>query len=147
MRRIYGASAGHLLAHAALFVVAGWALSQALDARGAMSFAVWFVGAILLHDLVAVPAYSALDRGTQRLTGRRRELLNHLRLPAVIAGILFAAYFPLILQRGAGSYRAATGKAPDGYGEAWLAITAALFAASALIYAGRTIAGRRRSGP
>ena len=46
-----------------MFFIAGWAISQILGAGFAINWIAWFLGAALLHDLVLLPLYSALDRG------------------------------------------------------------------------------------
>jgi len=146
-RRVYGSSPLHLAAHLVAFAVAAYALRQALGGRGARDVVVWIVAGALLHDLVLVPAYSAADRLASLATRGRVRVLNHVRVPAVIAGVLLLVYFPLILARAPGNVQRATGHRPADYGLRWLIITAALFAASALLYAARvtaTAAGARR---
>jgi hypothetical protein len=51
-------------------------------------------------------------------------------------------YFPLILTRAPGNFERATGHGPADYGLRWLAITAGLFAISAVLYAARVRAAR-----
>lgn len=60
----------------------------------------------------------------------------------MVSGLLFLLFFPAILQRN-GGYAGASGLQSDVYLERWLALTAALFVLSGLLYAirrGRTIA-------
>ena len=61
-RERYGASPIHLIAHLALLPLVAWALLTVLDFRAASNVVLWLVGAVILHDLVLLPAYSALDR-------------------------------------------------------------------------------------
>ena len=69
--RRYGASPLHLVAHVAAFALAGWAILKIAGLGGAQRVLVWFAAAVILHDLVLLPAYTALDRVLQRLLGRR----------------------------------------------------------------------------
>lgn len=150
-RRLYGAGPLHLIAHAGLFFVAGWSIDQILGSHKIINWLIWFLGAALLHDLVLLPAYSALDRGLRRVGRRGRgpgarapnsALINHLRIPAAVAGILLLVYFPVILGFSSRNYRADTGHALAGYTRNWLLICAGLFLASALL-AGVRAAARR----
>jgi Na+/melibiose symporter-like transporter len=146
-RRLYGANPLHLIAHLAAFAVAFWAIGQILDGGTIINWIVWFIGAAILHDLVLLPLYSTLDRGLGIVTPRRRAesrrvpLINHLRAPAVIAGILLIVYFPLILGLSSRNYLNDTGHHLAGYTRNWLLITVGLFLISALVYAVRV---RRR---
>ena len=107
------------------------------------NFLIWFLGAALLHDLVLLPLYSALDLGAR--LGLHLPAINYLRVPALISGLLLLVYFPLILVEADRNYVRATGHHVHGYARNWLLITAALFAGSGVIYLGRSIrAGRRR---
>jgi hypothetical protein len=134
----YGGSPLHLLGHLAALGIAAYVFGGLL-APGA-GVLVWFVGGLLLHDLVLLPLYSLLDRLARAVA--RGPALNHLRVPAVISGLLLLVFFPLILVRAPASYEAATGHPPEGYAVRWLAITVALFAGSGLLYLWRR---RRRT--
>ncbi len=146
-RRLYGTSPLHLLAHLAAFAIVAFALAQIIAGGTVINFAVWFVGAVLLHDLVFVPIYSLLDRvarhGAQRavtvapLVPRSVPVINHVRAPALISGVLLLVYFPLIFKVADHTYFAATGHHVAGYLRTWLLITAVLFLGSALVYAVR----------
>jgi hypothetical protein len=149
-RRHYGASPLHLAAHAAAFAIAGYAFLRILQRGPVESFLIWFVGAALLHDLVLLPFYSSLDLGARlglRVPERTRAVpvINHVRVPALISGLLLLVYFPLILVEADRTYVRSTGHHVHDYARNWLLITAALFAGSALIYLGRTIRAGRRS--
>ena len=122
----YGESPLHLAGFAVSFAVAGWAALQLADLRNAFTILVWFAGAILLHDLVLYPAYTALDRALQGAPFG----INYVRVPAMLSGLLFLVWFPLILERSPGLYRSVTGVEPPDYLARWLLITAALFAGS-----------------
>ena len=147
-RRLYGSHPLHLIGHLAVFFVAGWAIDQIVGGGAVVNWIAWFVGAALLHDLVLLPLYSGLDRllGRAASTGesarRRLPAVNHLRVPAVISGILLLVYFPVILGYSSANYRNDTGHSLAGYTRNWLLITAGLFVGSALIYVVRIM--RRR---
>jgi hypothetical protein len=149
-RRLYGASPLHLAIHVAAFAIAAYALLRILSREPVDNFVIWFVGAALLHDLVLLPLYSGLDLGARlslRASDRHRAvpLINHVRVPALISGLLLLVYFPLILVEADRNYFRASGHHVHDYARNWLLVSAALFAGSALIYLGRTIRAHRRS--
>jgi len=146
-RRIYGAGPLHLLSALASIAVAGYAAVEIRGLGGAGSVALWFMGSIVVHDLVLLPVYSLVQRVAGRLARvdamRARPgappppavlLIDHLRVPAMVAGLLFLLFFPSILQRN-GGYEDASGLQSDVYLERWLAITAVLFVLSGVLYA------------
>ncbi len=157
-KRRYGASPLHLLAHIVAFAIIAYAIVQLLGQKHWVNWLGWFVAAALLHDVALLPAYSLLDRighavlrrSDRRLPGRdprgpaQVPLVNHVRVPALISGLLLLIYFPLILGPAAPGYLSATGHHPSGYLRNWLLITLALLIASAVIYAVR-VRKRRRS--
>ncbi len=157
-KRRYGASPLHLLAHIVAFAIVAYAIVQLLGQKHWVNWAAWFLAAALLHDLVLLPAYSLLDGAGHSLLRRVHlhlpggdphdpahvPLINHVRAPALISGLLALIYFPLILGPAGPGYRSATGHHPSGYLRNWLAITFVLFIASAAIYAVR-VWRRRRS--
>lgn len=96
-----------------------------------LGVALWFVGAALLHDLVLVPLYSALDRALRAGNAARWTL--YVRVPAVLSGLALLVWCPLIFGLSAGPYRSATGLDPDVFLLRWLLITAVLFGGSALL--------------
>jgi hypothetical protein len=133
MRR-YGASPAHLLAHLVALALAAWALLQLADMRAFGNVLAWLVAAVLLHDLVLLPAYSALDRVGRRAAG---QAINYVRVPAGISLLLLLVFWGTVAGRGDGAYRRVSGLGFDGYLERWLLVTAALFAVSGLLYAAR----------
>lgn len=146
MRRFayeYGASPLHLVVALTSLLLAAWALLQVtgeISATGKLL--TWFLGAILLHDLLFVPLYSALGVvvGRALLGGERRSrlrvaALNHLRVPAILSALALLVWFPLILTRSQAGFERATGLTQDVYLGRWLGLTAVLFAGSALLLA------------
>ena len=130
--RHYGATPLHLLLHVALFAAFAWVALQVADARGAANIALWFLAAIVLHDLVLLPFYSSIDRAAGR--GVRGAGINHVRVPLVLSGVLLGLFFPAILGLNDESFARVAGTEPSGYLERWLVVTAVLFAASAALY-------------
>lgn len=142
-RRLYGSDPLHLIGHLVVFFIAAWAIVQILGGGAIVNWIAWFVGAALLHDLVLLPLYSVLDRGlgiaSRGRTDRRLRVpvINHLRTPAAISGILLIVYFPVILGLSGSNYFNDTGHHLAGYTRNWLLITLGLFLVSALVYAVR----------
>lgn len=144
-RRWYGAGPPHLVLMAASFALAGYAGVRLLDAGGDTTLVVlWFVGAALVHDLVLLPLYTLADRALAGPPGRRNELVNFVRVPALLSGLLLLLWWPLITRR-ATRYEPASGMSPDRFLGNWLLITAVLFVLSALWLAARTARSRRRA--
>ncbi len=156
-RRLYRNGPLHLLAHLALFALAAWVVGNLLDAGGALSILVWFVGAILVHDMLFLPLYVGLDRLAARVLPRGGgrsapwpiPMINHVRVPVVLSGVLFLVWFPLILGLSADTFAGTAGVRPDGYLERWLVVTGVLVAASGLLYVLRLVAlaARGPGGP
>jgi hypothetical protein len=145
-KRRYGASPLHVVGHLAVFGIAAFALAQIVNGGAWINFVVWFGGAALLHDIVFLPFYSLLDRFQlsfhRRLPDRRVPIINHIRAPALISGMLLLVYFPLILGAAGPEYHKATGHHLQGYLRNWLLITAVLFLGSAVVYGVRVWRGR-----
>ncbi len=148
LRRGYGAGPLHLVALAVCFVIAAYALVRIFQHPSPIAVVLWLAGAIVAHDFFALPLYTALHGAAGRVGGRDRQLhgrvpvLPHVVVPTVLCAFLFVVWFPLILGLGESTYRAATGLGNGVYLGRWLAITAGLYLASALVYAVR----RARSG-
>lgn len=150
-RRRYGAGGRHLAGLLACFAVAGYAALRWVDEPTAVRLVVWFVGSAVLHDAVLFPLYALADRllrlvaptrgpGSRRVGSRRPvPIVNHVRVPAVFAGLLLLLWFPLILSKPEPAYRSATGLDTAPYLGRWLLVTAVLFGVSALAYAVRLV--------
>ncbi|MDH2425595.1 hypothetical protein [Sphaerisporangium sp. TRM90804] len=153
----YGAGPGHLLTLAVCLAVAGYAATRVLAAGIWVGFLLWFVGAVILHDLVLLPLYSFADTAVQSRSrppapppgtppaGRWPPPVNFVRVPAALSGLLLLVWFPVILRASEHEYREATGLSTIPYLGRWLLVTVLFFAASGLLYALRLRAARRTS--
>jgi hypothetical protein len=155
--RGYGSHPVHLLTLLACFALTGYVVSHLASQPLVLLMLIWFVGAVVLHDLVLFTIYALADRslraGLRALRPRPAgtpavSSLNYLRVPALGTGLLFLVFFPGILRQGQLTYQAATGQTQEPYLRRWLLLTAALFAISAVSYALRlrhARSARRRS--
>jgi hypothetical protein len=125
LRHAYGASPLHLLAHLAAFALSAFALAQLLGTRTAGTIALWLAASIVLHDLVLLPLYGALDRLALRAAG---PAVNYVRIPALISGLLLLVFFPAISGKGNGAFHGVSGLDYEGYAQRWLLASAVLFA-------------------
>lgn len=140
--RRYGAGPLHLLSVLGALAVTAYALSRVFGVLGQpLSFFVWFVGAIVLHDLLFLPGYSLLGGAVDRVVAGKRPpsrvriaALNHLRVPVMLAGLALLVWFPLVLSTGETTFKAASGRTPDVYLGRWLALSAVLLGGSLLVF-------------
>ncbi|MGA8327670.1 MAG: hypothetical protein WB777_00025 [Mycobacterium sp.] len=149
----YGSNPLHLLGTIAALALAGYVVTllgpQALWNPKVwwQSIAVWFVAAIVAHDLVLFPLYALADRSVTTalaaVRGRRKgpsprvSPLNYLRVPTLATGLSLLLFFPGIIQQGHFSYVAATGQNQQPFFARWLLLVGALYGVSALAYAAR----------
>jgi fumarate reductase subunit D len=154
VRRLYGRGPGHLVGLLVSFAVAVVALMGWFDSpHSVVSVIEWFVAAIVVHDLVLVPAYAALDRiAFGRRSHRRRwgsgavravNATPYLRVPTMLSLLLGAVFFPVILGLGARAELNASGITEHGYLARWLVACAVMYALSGLAY---VVARLRRRG-
>ncbi|MEV3901869.1 hypothetical protein AB0K11_06045 [Mycobacterium sp. NPDC050551] len=150
-RAVYGSHPLHLLTLIAGFALLGEVIAtigwRALWNTNVwwQSIAVWFAAAVILHDLVLFPLYALADR-VLTLTLRIPmpvPVLNHLRIPALGAGLTLLMFLPGIISQGGPAYTAATGQTQEPFLGRWLLLTAAMFTASAVVYAVRLATARR----
>lgn len=109
---------------------------------------VWFLGAVIIHDLVLFPVYAVADRLLQRgLRSARPRVpaVNYFRVPVLASGLLLLLFFPGIIQQGESSYLRATGQTQEPFLERWLLLTGTFFGASALLYGARYLRLRSRA--
>ena len=147
--RWYGASPLHLLAMIGSFALAGYAAAELLR-HNPVGILVWFVAAVIGHDLLLMPLYTLADRSATAVF-RHRPLklpagpwINYLRVPAVLSGVLLLIWFPLIFRLPT-RFPASTTLPLNPYLWHWLAVTGALFLLSATALALRLGAIRRRA--
>ena len=159
-RRFYGENPMHLLALLGCFALVGYVLVLLAPDPSIYLVAVWFIGAVLAHDLVLYPLYALADRSVvagrwvQRKVRRGRfprvPAINHLRIPVMLSVLLLVLYWPSVLEQGDDVFLFAAGRTDAGYLAAWLAVTAVLLLGSAVIYAIRLdraqVRARRDSG-
>ncbi len=149
--RWYGASPLHLLALLACFGLAGYAAVRLVSSQP-LAVIVWFLGAVIGHDLLLVPLYSLADRSVLAAVRHREPELpatpwiNYVRVPAALSGLLLLVWFPLILRLPA-PYHSSTGLSADPYVWHWLAVTGALFLLSAVAFALRLRRQSRTAAP
>jgi hypothetical protein len=162
-KRVYGGHPLHLVTLLASFALVGYVISvmgpkQLWNSRvWWQSILVWFVAAILLHDLVLFPCYALADRslgaGWRAVTGRlpdripRVPPINYVRIPIMASGLLLLMFLPGIIRQGKGTYHNATGLTQEPFLDRWILITAALFGVSAVAYGIRLLLVRRTSFP
>ena len=142
LRAAYGASPLHLLAHLVALPLAAFALLQIAGDANAVTILLWLAASVVLHDLVLLPFYGALDRVGRRAAGRA---INHVRVPALLSGLLLLVYFPVIAGKGGASFTRVSGLEYEGYLSRWLLVSAALFALSGALYLLRARGGGSRS--
>ena len=152
LSRAYGAHPLHLLALLGCFALTGYVAVHVLTAPLLPRMVIWFVAAVLAHDLILFPLYALADRslhGLLKLVPSTPHKgvpvvppLNYVRIPALGAGLTFLLFLPGIIQQGGPTYTAATGQTQAPYLGRWLLLAAAMFLLSAVVYAVRTrIAG------
>jgi hypothetical protein len=154
LREGYGAGPLHLLAVVATFAIAAYALERALELTSNPDRIVLWLGAsIVAHDLILFPLYALLGvlvagaflRGDRR-SRLRVAALNHVRVPALFSGVLLLVWYPLVAGPADRGFTRLTGLSKDVYLERWLLLSAALFAASAVVFVLRLPALRRAAG-
>jgi len=146
--RWYGATPLHLIALVGGGALSAYAVTRVPSLKDLVAIGVWFVGTLLVHDLVLFPVYAAADNVGAWARRRRGSTpstvpwVNHVRVPAVWSGLLLLAWFPLVL-RLSSKYEPAAARSDDLFLSRWLLVTAVLFLGSALIYAARLVRVRR----
>jgi hypothetical protein len=140
LRAIYGQGPLHLIAVVASFAIATYAFLEIADTSHPINFAIWFVGAIVAHDMIAFPLYSALGAiagaGLQRpdLTPGLFSI-NFVRIPALLSAFVFIVWFPIILGLSETEVVESTGLGTSPFLGRWLLLTGVLFLASGTLYA------------
>ncbi len=153
---VYGSRPLHLLTMLSGFALLGYVLATfgpaTLWNSGVwwQSIVVWLAAAVIAHDLLLFPLYALADRLLSLRIGQSRQpkvfVRNHIRVPALGAGLTLLIFLPGIIQQGAPTYQAATGQTQQPFLGRWLLLTAAMFALSALCYAARLAGAHLRAG-
>jgi uncharacterized membrane protein YdjX (TVP38/TMEM64 family) len=93
---------------------------------------------------VLFPLYALVDRVLSARVSRRPDrhkmavrARNHIRVPALGSALTLLVFLPGIIKQGAPTYLAATGQTQQPFLGRWLLLTAAMFGASAAVYAVR----------
>ena len=157
LRALYGAGPLNLLVLVASLAltaaaVAGWFQRP----RDVVTVVEWFVAASVLHDLVALPLYTLLDRvafgsvqagvrAARRSVPALVDPTPYLRIPAILSGLLLLVFFPVVFGLGSGTERSASGIRESGYLARWLLVTGVMFALAATVYAVASARARRRT--
>lgn len=154
-KRFYGENPMHLLALLGSFALIGYVVLVLVPDPSAPFILLWFVGAVVAHDLLLYPLYALADRGVVAGRWARRKLtrgrdprvpaVNHVRVPVMGSALLLLVFWPAISRSGESVLLYAAGRDMAQYLDTWLLLTAALFLGSAVVYAarlGRTVTGR-----
>jgi hypothetical protein len=158
-RAVYGSHPLHLLTMLSGFALLGYILATFKPATlwnpatWWQSIVVWLAAAVIAHDLLLFPLYTLADRALSARIGRptaperhpKISARNHIRVPALGAGLTLLLFLPGIIEQGAPTYHAATGQTQQPFLGRWLLLTAAMFAVSALGYVARRAVARRRA--
>src|ERR1700742_4871401 len=94
VRSFYGEHPLHLLVLLACFALTGYIAVHVSTYALWPRVLIWFLGAVIAHDLVLFPVYALLDRSLSTVLGLLREhrrdgltprvpVLNYLRIPAL----------------------------------------------------------------
>ena len=145
LARRVGASPAQLALLVACLGLAAYAAFFLLGDPALLRMLIWFAGAAVVHDLVLFPLYAAADRVLVVAARGRVPLINHIRVPALGAGLTLLMFWPGIVRQGEAIHFAATGLDQAPYLGRWLALSAVLLAASGLVYGARVAVGRLRS--
>jgi hypothetical protein len=140
LARRVGVSPAQLVLLVACLALAAYAAFFLLGDPALLRMLIWFAGAAVVHDLVLFPLYAAGDRALVAVLPGPR--VNYLRVPALGAGLMLLMFWPGIVRQGEVTHLAATGLDQAPYLGRWLAASAVLFGASAVVFGVRV--GLRR---
>ena len=91
---------------------------------------------MILHDLVLLPAYSALDRARAASPCRARSTTS--ASPPGLSLLMLLVFWGTIRGKGEGAYARVSGLEYEGYVGRWLLLTGVLFAICGALYLLRT---------
>ena len=141
VRREYGAGPLRVTTALATLMLSGYALLELFHHAKPLEIAAWLAGMLIGHDLVFFPAYSLLGlianpgRRDRPRSPVRISAINHLRIPALFAGLTLLVWAPLILRLDPTRYHVDTAQDVQPYLGRWLLVSGAMFAASAILFA------------
>ncbi|MDL5155757.1 hypothetical protein [Actinomycetospora termitidis] len=152
-RRLYGANPLHLLVLVACFALVGYVVSMLWEDPSWLALLIWFLGAVIGHDLVLYPLYALADQPLRLARWARRRAdrpvlvpaVNHVRAPVLGSAVLGLIYLPTITSHGEDALRFTSGLGTAGILENWLLVTGVLFLGSAVVYAIRLGRAARRT--
>jgi hypothetical protein len=146
-KRWYGANPLHLLVMVGCAALTGYAGAALLQVKP-VEVLIWFIAAVVGHDLVLFPLYVIADRSVMTVFRHRPPNLptvpwiNYLRVPVALSGMLLLIWFPLIF-RIPSRFPRTTDLSLNPYLGHWLAVTGVLFLLSAAAFALRLRPGQR----
>jgi len=143
-RRLYGAGPLHLIGALASFAVIGLAVFGWFEEpwESLKYILIWFLGAVLAHDMVLLPLYSVLDRlARMRLPGHspapRRTRPGgwvYVRVPLILSGLILLVFGAEIFEEGDATFFTASGQHQHVYLGRYLLIVACMFGVSLLAF-------------
>ncbi|SFE04494.1 hypothetical protein SAMN04487819_10719 [Actinopolyspora alba] len=143
--RAYGAAPHQPLLVLGAFALTAYVVVLLVPDSSFTRMLVWFLAAVVLHDLVLFPVYAGADRLLRAGARRGRTAVgwvNHVRVPVLGSALLLLVFLPGIIRQGEFTYYAATGQTQQPFLGRWLLLTAAMFALSALWYLVRVMRSR-----
>ena len=155
-RRHYGASPLHLVAFIASVAITGLAIKGWFDEPevSIRYILIWFVGALIVHDMIVLPLYTAFDRlalaighrgdgrgaesgpaeGAAQPTTVRSPGWVYVRVPLILSALLLLVFGAEILREGNATFQLASGHTQDVYLSRYLIVVGGLFLLSGLAY-------------
>jgi hypothetical protein len=133
------------IANLLLLPLCAWALVEVFrvsSTKAAMGIATWLIAAVILHDLVLLPLYSAGDRAARLAVG---SAINYVRVPAALSLLMLLVFWGTIRGKGDGAFHYVSGLSYEGYFGRWLLVSAALFAISGAVFLVRRGGSPRRT--
>jgi hypothetical protein len=140
----------HLILMTGCLALGAYAALCAWRQGHVLFIAAWFIGGVILHDLVGFPIYSFIDRRLQSRSAAREKRtrdvswLNHVRVPLYMSCVLLLVAFPLIARLSAVKYAGYSGVSESSYFMHWALVTVFIFLLSSLAYAVRLWRKRRQ---
>jgi hypothetical protein len=141
-RGFYGGHPLHLVVVLACFGLTGYVAARVAVIAAWPVILVWFLGAVIGHDLVLFPVYAVVDRFVVSLLGvvrrgrraARVPVVNYVRVPLLGVGLTFLLFLPGVVRQGAVSYLAATGQTQQPFLWRWLWVCVGMFVVSGVVY-------------